>query len=527
MRFFPGVAVGLEGLRSVLGEQVTEAGVPDAVSRLSDEDLVTVLRTASSVIQSMETVRIAVAGVMTARSGRERGQGGFAQVRGHRSPVSLVQEITGSTRSEAVKQVRLGESLLGAPREGTSGPGTPETRTAAPWHSGLSAALLDRTITAAQHDAILRGLGEPPADVDPAPGAGDDAEPGADNDPAAGPRAVWRDAWAIAAEQLVGEAAACTVEDLLRTARAIRDTLDPDGAARRFDDRFQARSFRMWVDEHGTRRGSISFDDEMAAWVQAITDSALRPRRGGPRFVDAAEAARARGLETDPRSNDQLTYDLIMDTLRAGALADTEQVFGTRQAGIRVVITAAALHTIPGAGNTPAGSDQPPAGGEPAPDSGAGVGRFEDTGTSIPAWLAQQRVCDTAETTCITDRRGNPLYLGREQRLFSPRQRLALAIRDGGCRWPGCDRPPSYCEAHHIDSYDRDEGRTDIDRGILLCRFHHMHLHHHGWHIARTALKDFTLHPPGGPPVTLPPKLHLQYAWAGIHPPPRRFQPAA
>ena len=124
------------------------------------------------------------------------------------------------------------------------------------------------------------------------------------------------------------------------------------------------------------------------------------------------------------------------------------------------------------------------------------MGRFEDTGTSIPAWLAQQRVCDTGETTCITDRRGNPLYLGREQRLFSPRQRLALAIRDGGCRWPGCDRPPSYCEAHHIDHYDRDEGRTDIDRGILLCRFHHMHLHHHGWHITRTRLEDFTLHPP-------------------------------
>ncbi|MGC5171379.1 DUF222 domain-containing protein [Microbacterium sp. DT81.1] len=523
MRFFPGVDAGLESLRAVLGSELTDAGLPGIVSGLGDEDLVGVLRSTSTLIQALETVRIAAAGAVTARSGRERGQGGLAQVRGHRSPVSLVQEITGSTRGDAVRQVRLGEALHAGVPVSDADAGLTDVGGMVPvlWHAGLGAALLARTITSAQHDAILRGLGEPPSTgtgASASPSARDadigaDADADADADASVAADAVWRDAWAVAAEQLIVEAPTCTVEDLLRTARAVRDTLDPDGAARRFDDRFQARSFRMWVDEHGTRRGSISFDDEMAAWVQAITDSALRPRRGGPRFVDADEAARARQLEADPRTNDQLTYDLIMDTLRAGALADTEQVFGTRQAGIRVVITAAALHTIPGATDADA--------------SAAGVGRLEDTGTSIPAWLVRQRLCDTAQTTCVTDQRGNPLYLGREQRLFSGKQRLALAIRDGGCRWRGCDRPPSYCEAHHIDHYDQDEGRTDIDRGILLCRFHHMQLHNGGWHITRTRLDDFTLHPPGGPPVTLPPKLDLRYAWASVQPPPRRFRPAA
>ena len=103
MRFFPGVDAGLASLRAALGEEVTDAGLPAVVGGLGDEDLVGVLRTASELIQALETVRIAAAGAVTARSGRERGQGGLAQVRGHRSPVSLVQEITGSTRGDAVK----------------------------------------------------------------------------------------------------------------------------------------------------------------------------------------------------------------------------------------------------------------------------------------------------------------------------------------------------------------------------------------------------------------------------------------
>ena len=176
-----------------------------------------------------------------------------------------------------------------------------------------------------------------------------DREADAAADPVPDADAVWREAWAVAAEQLVAEAATCTVEDLLRTARAVRDTLDPDGAARRFDDRFRARSFRMWVRR---ARHPPGFDQ-------------LRRRDGGvgagpsstPRCVPAAadpgswtptKPPAPGSWRRIPRTNDQLTYDLIMDTLRAGALADTEQVFGTRQAGIRVVITAAALHTVPG-----------------------------------------------------------------------------------------------------------------------------------------------------------------------------------
>ncbi len=65
-----------------------------------------------------------------------------------------------------------------------------------------------------------------------------------------------------------------------------------------------------------------------------------------------------------------------------------------------------------------------------------------------------------------------------------------------------------------------------MDRGISLCRFHHMNLHHSGWHITRNGLDDFHLHPPGGAePIVLKPRLALRYAWDDTTPPPKRFQP--
>src|SRR5690606_30268668 len=104
--------------------------------------------------------------------------------------------------------------------------------------------------------------------------------------------------------------------------------LDPEGARRRYLERYEARSFRMWIDQDGRRRGSFAFDDEGFLWAQAVIDAGMRPRRGGPRFVGAEEKTAAKALIDDPRTNDQLSYDLMMDILRAGTLADVTEVFG-------------------------------------------------------------------------------------------------------------------------------------------------------------------------------------------------------
>lgn len=496
MAIFSDMRDALKALHSVIGEDVEALAVPATMGALSDEAVLRVIGTASDLVRTAESLRIAACGVVAARSTPTDGHRGLAQSRGHRSPAALIQDLTGATRAEATRQVRVGASITTPRAPVGAGVDTGAPRAdARPWHAPLGDALLTGALTAAQHDAILRGLGDPPSPVEPGL-AGDDAELAAQSA---------RDAWATAAAQFVDEAPLRTVEELAQGARTVRDLLDPVGARRRFDERFEGRSFRMWTDAAGTRRASIAFDDEGAAWMTAIIDTALRPRRGGPRFVDPAEAERAAQLSDDQRTNDQLTYDLVLDTLRAGSLADAETVFGTRQAGVRIVV--------------PADSLDASRAGDPT------VAVLEGSDVSVPGWLAGTRACDSSVTECTLDPAGNPLDLGREMRLYSARQRLALAIRDGGCRWHGCDRPASYCEAHHIDPYAQG-GRTDIDRGILLCRFHHMQLHHGRWRITRNGTGDFVLHPPdGGAPTTLPARLPRRYAWGDLRPPPRRFRP--
>jgi len=349
-----------------------------------------------------------------------------------------------------------------------------------PWHAPLGAAVLAGVITTTQQDVIRRNLSDPPND---------------------NPDTV--DAWRAAVTQLIAEASERTVEELGRAARVVRDVLDPDGAERRFQGRYEARSFRTWTDADGVAHGSFVFDDHGHAWIRATIDAALRPRTGGPRFIDPTDKAQADALVNDPRTNDQLCYDLILDLLHAGTLADAKTVFGVKQAGIRVVRIVST--------------------DTDGTDTG---GYVEETGEPVPATFLTQHLCDTGTTDCTLDTEGNPLYLGREARLFTPAQKITLGLRDGGCRIPGCDRPAHYCEAHHIDEYAKG-GRTDVDRGILLCTFHHTNLHHHGWHITRHRLDDFVLHRPGEPPVVLKPRLALTYTWAGIDPPPHRFRPAA
>ncbi|MEZ5320765.1 MAG: DUF222 domain-containing protein [Microthrixaceae bacterium] len=89
--------------------------------------------------------------------------------------------------------------------------------------------------------------------------------------------------------------------------------------------------------------------------------------------------------------------------------------------------------------------------------------------------------CDLRLHPVIVNSLGVPLDMGRQIRLANQAQRRALALRDGGCCFPGCDRPPQHCDAHHVDHWTRDLGRTDVAHMALFCRHHHGVIHRHGW----------------------------------------------
>ena len=88
----------------------------------------------------------------------------------------------------------------------------------------------------------------------------------------------------------------------------------------------------------------------------------------------------------------------------------------------------------------------------------------------------------------------NVTAYGSTQRIFTEGQRLASIARDQGCSFPGCDAPPTWCQAHHIQDYALG-GPTSIDNGTLLCGIHHREHQKMGW----------TCHMSGGIPHGTPP----------------------
>jgi hypothetical protein len=117
----------------------------------------------------------------------------------------------------------------------------------------------------------------------------------------------------------------------------------------------------------------------------------------------------------------------------------------------------------------------------------ARVGSREFLGGPAVSFATFMRMlCDGEVSTVELDERGEVLHLGRATRTVSDAQRRSLAIRDGGCRFTGCDRPHQWCDAHHVEWWERG-GRTDVENLVLLCRRHHVLVHEGGWHLERNA----------------------------------------
>jgi hypothetical protein len=127
-------------------------------------------------------------------------------------------------------------------------------------------------------------------------------------------------------------------------------------------------------------------------------------------------------------------------------------------------------------------------------------------GNPVPEAAAGVWGCDPDLWAVLTDHMGVPLDLGHGPRFATYAIRRALAIRDGGCIFPGCDRPPEHCDAHHVISPCTGR-RTDINRMALLCRHHHHgYLHGRGWTLTPLGDGTFTWTNPYGRTWTTRPR---------------------
>jgi Domain of unknown function (DUF222) len=269
---------------------------------------------------------------------------------------------------------------------------------------------------------------------------------------------------------LIEQAATFDPVELARLGRRLLEVVAPEEADRLLGEqlkREEARAGRRELfirpDGHGGARLSGRLDPEGAALLDAALGPLARPR---PSDEDGP----------DPRIMPQRQADALVELARralagqccaGGGLPET----GGEAATLLVTLSLDALRTGLGAGLLP-------------------------TGDVVSAAAARRWACDAKLIPAVLDGDSVPLDVGRARRLFTPAQRRALALRDGdGCAFPGCDRPGSWCDAHHLRHW-ADGGPTDLSNGVLLCGHHHHVVHRGEWAVVMAADGRPDFHPP-------------------------------
>jgi hypothetical protein len=303
----------------------------------------------------------------------------------------------------------------------------------------------------------------------------------------------------------VGVESARTVEGALVTAAeqldpgrmryltlVTRHRLDADGAL----DEDNRNHDRRWVACDQTYGGvfilSGELDAEGGAVVKTVLDALSAPsgpddrRTGSQRRADALVDIASRQLQTGSADihgqRPHLTLTVSIDTLQRQPGAEPAEVSGIGPVhvetarriacdSVRTLVTvAAASHDTPSVA---------------APVRGVAAGAAQAQATPAGAVPVRALPAVTAPVHALLAAAAastRPLSVGRATRTIPPHIRTALALRDKGCRFPGCDRPPEWTDGHHVKHW-ADQGPTELANLVSLCRRHHRVVHERGWHI--------------------------------------------
>lgn len=433
----------VEALRSVWGD------APDAAS-FTGAALVEVSEALGAVHRLTDAVHAQVAARIAEESRPELGAESLAKQHGYRTAARLVAAGTGASTGEAARLVKVGEATAG--RMTFGGEVAPAR------HPHVAEALRAGRIGAQAAARIIGMLDR----VAIAAGAERREE----------------------AERLLAERApGLNLDELGKLLVRAEAWLDPDGVEPREEDLRAKRSVTMFerdgalhlhavLDAVAGAQVKTAIDGFVSAQFQARQDRAGRDGAGrdgaegdgapgdgtpGDRVGDG-EVGSGRGgvIDEDRRTVAQLRADALV-AFAGHVLGCERKDVPLNGARVVVRIDLDRLESGVGAG-TIDGIDQPV--------SVAAVRQLAAGGGIIP-WV------------CGSD--GEVLDWGRERRLFTVAQRLALVERDGGCAM--CGLPPGMTKAHHLRWWHRDAGPTDLDNGVLLCETCHHRVHDNGWEI--------------------------------------------
>ncbi|NYD72113.1 HNH endonuclease signature motif containing protein [Herbiconiux flava] len=392
---------------------------------LGDDELLRLMAAYEALGRAVSAQQVRFAGEVGVRSRTELGDEGLSRSQNFTTPVALVAKVTGASARACKARLELGRKLRGAVLlGGGEGP--------APFP--VVARALDDGVLGVEAATSIVGRCNELAD-----------------------RGCSADVVATAEETLVDQTIACrlSADETAKLAIRLREVLDPDGAEPRDEVLQLQRSLTIALAPDGMYRGTFALAPEQGGvWLSSIR-ALQSPRVAGPRFVDGDEYVIA-----DGRTQAQKNADTITELIARAAGADDMPRINGAIATVNVHMTLDDL------------------------EKGHGVGWIDGIDQPVPASTVEQLRCNSPITATLFGDKGEVLYHGKTKRLFTAAQNRALAARDGGCVWPSCDRPPSFCETHHANEWVSDDhppGRTDIDNGVLLCHFHHSHLHKSPW----------------------------------------------
>ena len=379
---------------------------------------------------------------------------GLAVQLGHRKLDVCLSQLLRISRTDARARIRA--SVVCGPRRSFTG------EPLLPIHPATAAAAHDGLIGAEHARIIGQILGKIPACV-----------------PA--------DRVAEAEAALAGCAATMTPEALVTAGHRILAHLNPDGNLTDAADRSRRRSVnlgRQGVDLMSDISGTLT--PACRAKLDALFAKLAAPGAGTEHANDPHPDL------ADPRSQAQRNHDALE------ALCD--QVLGRPDLGSHrgVPVTAIITMTL---------TDLEACTGQATTASG-GVLPVRDA-------LTMAERCHPI--LVLFDHHGRPLHLGRQRRLASADQRLALIAAEGGCTKPGCSVPPYQCQVHHADNDWADGGKTDIEELTLACDSDHAGVHpgNLGWSTRMGGDPRY----PGRCAWTPPPHLHQAPAVNHLHHP--------
>ncbi|TDO52722.1 HNH endonuclease [Kribbella sp. VKM Ac-2527] len=245
----------------------------------------------------------------------------------------------------------------------------------------------------------------------------------------------------FAEEQMVKAAQVLPPGELRKLGREVRNRLDTDGPEPA--EKRAAANERLWLKrtDDGIKFGGFLAGDN-AELLQTMVFANSKPHK----TPDG---------QRDPRSRGKLQADGLTDILHTAAATGAAPAHGGIKPHITVTISLADLLAATGTGDLAHGG-------------------------TLSAAAIRRLACDAGIIPLVLGANSEPLDVGTEERFVNRAMRRALNARDKGCIV--CGAPPAMCEAHHIVHW-ANGGPTTVENLVLLCKRHHIDVHHGHWTI--------------------------------------------